>query len=89
MEYIKQDDNTLKVVTQVEVPQTEEKTYDYDFLKSQEVSILKSKNDFIQARDKELDEVRGLLAQCEALGIKSKVESELAEQQAIEQQLTK
>ena len=72
-EYTKIDDTTLKVVKPIEAT-TEEKTYDLDFLKSQEVSILKSKNDYCDARDKELAEVRELIAQCETLGVLSKTE---------------
>ena len=77
------DDTTLKVIKPIEAT-TEEKTYDLDFLKSQEVSILKSKNDYCDARDKELAEVRELLAQCESLGVLSKTEVALATETARE-----
>jgi len=39
-------------------------------LKQQELDILKQKNDFIEARDKELVEVRKIIAEAEKLGIK-------------------
>lgn len=71
--YNRLDDSTIEVVKPVEVtPET--KTYDIGFLKQQELDITKSKNDFIETRDKELAEVRELLSQCEILDIKPKVE---------------
>ena len=77
MEYTKEDSTTLKVVTPT-VATEEVQTYNIDFLKAQEVSILKSKNDFIEARDKELVEVRTLIEQCTLLGIVSSLEKEVA-----------
>jgi hypothetical protein len=70
--YEKKDDTTLQVTKPVEV---KEETHEYtlDFLKSQEVQILKQKNDYVEARDKELLEVRTLIAEAEKLGIKEKV----------------
>lgn len=87
MEYTKKDDNTLQVIKAVEV---KEETHEYslDFLKRQEVNILKQKNDFIEARDKELVEVRELIAQCETLGIKEKVAVEL-EVETLKEELIK
>ena len=76
MEYTKEDSMTLKVVTPT-VTTEEVQTYNIDFLKEQEVSILKSKNDFIEVRDKELAEVRTLIAKCKELGIISKIETNL------------
>ena len=72
MEYIKKDENTLSVTKPVEV---KEETHEYtlEFLKQQEVQILKQKNDFVEARDNELLEVRELIAQCKNLGIKEGV----------------
>lgn len=100
MEYIKNSESELKVIKEIEVAPTTEQVYDYDFLKNQEISILKSKNDFVQARDKELEEVRALIAKCEELGIRSKIELEaeqkaeeletkLEEQVALEEELNK
>ena len=76
MEYTKEDSTTLKVVTPT-VTTEEVQTYNIDFLKEQEISILKNKNDFIESRDKELVEVRTLIAKCKELGIVSKVETDL------------
>lgn len=70
--YEKVDDITLKVTKEVEI-KSEENTYGLDFLKQQEINILKQKNDFIEARDKELVEVMELIAKCEELGIKSEI----------------
>jgi hypothetical protein len=74
-------DDTLKVVKPIS--STEENTYTLDALKKQEVDILKQKNDFVEARNKELVEVRALIAKCEELGIKSELEKELAEEEVI------
>ena len=76
--YAKVDESTLSEKKPVEII-TEEVTYDYDFLKQQEISILKQRDDFVEARNKELSDVRNLIAKCEELGIKSKV-VELAEE---------
>jgi len=73
--YEKLDGVTLKVTTPIE--STKETTYDIEFLKNQEISILKSKNDFCEARDKELLEIRALIAKCNELGIKPTAEVEL------------
>jgi len=75
-EYTKKDDTTLTVVKS----ETKEETNDYtlDFLKQQELDILKQKNDFIEARDKELVEVRKIIAEAEKLGIKTALEVEEA-----------
>lgn len=69
--YEKVDDTTLKVTTPVEI-QTEEKTFDLDFLESQREAIMKQKADFIQARDLELEEIRILIFKCGELGVQSK-----------------
>jgi hypothetical protein len=84
MEYVKKDEVTLEVIKPVE---TKEETNEYklDFLKQQEVDILKQKNDFIEARNKELEEVRILIAKCEELGIKSQIEIDLANEIAEEE----
>jgi len=73
MEYAKKDDVTLSVTKPVEVKE-ETKEYDLDFLKQQEVDILKQMNDFVDARKVELEEVRELIAKCEELGVRSKVD---------------
>lgn len=84
MEYIKKDEVTLEVTKPVETTE-ETKEYKLDFLKQQELDILKQKNDFVEARNKELDEVRALIAKCEELGVKSQQEVELAEETAKEE----
>jgi len=81
--YEKVDETTIKVVKPVEV-QSEEKTYDLDFLRQQEIDILKQKNDFVEARNKELAEVRDLIAKCEELGVKSNLEIEQAKELTLE-----
>jgi len=77
--YEKVDDTTLKVIKPI-VTKAEENTYDLDFLKQREISILKEKNDFIELRNKELEEVRTLIAKCEELGVKSITEVALSEE---------
>ena len=84
MEYNKKDDTTLEVVKSVETVE-EKKEYKLDFLKQQEVDILKQKNDFVDARNKELEEVRALIVKCEELGIQSQVEFDLASEEAKEE----
>ena len=81
MEYVKKDDTTLQVTKPVEIAEVVQE-YDLDFLKQQEVAILKSMNDFVDARKVELAEVQDLIAQCEKLGIQSRVEVALAAEQA-------
>jgi len=70
MDYIKINANTLSVTKPVEI---KEETHEYtlDFLKQQEIDILRQKNDFIEARDKELLEVRTLISEAEKLGLKT------------------
>jgi len=74
MEYIKKDETTLKVVKPIE----EVREYNLDFLRDQEIAILRQKNEFVAERDKELEEVRALIAKCEELGVKSQKEIDLA-----------
>lgn len=73
MEYKKKDETTLKVVKTIKA-KTEENEYDLNFLKQQEINILRQKNEFMEARDRELEEVRNLIKQAENLGIKLKEE---------------
>lgn len=83
MEYTKQDEATLAVT---KTPEVKEEVVEYklDFLKQQELDILRQKNEFVEARNKELEEVRNLIAKCEELGIKSAVEIEIAKEEIIE-----
>ena len=73
-EYIKFNDTTIHV-TKTETKE-EVRTYDLDFLKEQEANIIAQKKRDNEARDKELEEVQTLIAECEKLNIKTS--SELA-----------
>ena len=83
MEYIKKDETTLEATKSVETKE-EVNEYKLDFLKKQEINILKQKNDFVETRDLELLEIRELIAKCEELGVKSEIEVKLAEETAKE-----
>lgn len=74
MEYNKIDDSSFEVVKEVAVVEPVKTVYKIDFLKEQEVSILKAMNEQIAQRQKELDEVRELIAQAELLGLKTNEE---------------
>ena len=82
MEYSKVNDTTIRATKSVEIAEVVN-TYDLDFLKQQEIAILRAKNDYIAARDRELDEVRTLIAECGKLGIKGRAEVKLAEEEII------
>ena len=75
MIYTKKDETILVVTKSVETKE-ETNEYNLDELKAQELSILKSRNDFIEQRDVELAEVRGLISECVKLDIKSQLEVE-------------
>jgi hypothetical protein len=81
MDYIKKDETTLRVVKPVE---TKEETQDYklEFLKKQELQILKDLNDYTAKRKEELAEVRTLIAEAEKLGIKETIDVEIEEEDA-------
>jgi len=72
-EYIKKDEVTLEVTKPVEATE-ETNEYKLDFLKDQELSIIKQKDEFVNARNKELLEVREMIAKCTELGVKSELE---------------
>ena len=82
-------ETTLLVTKPVEVAPIEAKEYKLDFLKQQEVAILKQKNDYIEARDKELLEVREMISQAEGLGIKSEIAVKLEAETVREEALIK
>jgi len=82
--YTKVDETTLKMTAEVPVEQ-KETTYNLDFLRQQELDILKQKNDFVEARNAELEEVRNLIAKCEELGVKSSLEIETAKEITLEE----
>ena len=75
MIYTKKDEPILVVTKSVETKE-ETNEYNLDELKAQELSILKSRNDFIEERDVELAEVRVLISECVKLDIKSQLEVE-------------
>ena len=75
MIYTKKDETILVVTKSVETKE-ETNEYNLDELKAQELSILKSRNEFIEERDVELAEVRGLISECVKLDIKSQLEVE-------------
>lgn len=75
-EYTKIDDSTMEVVKPAPVVEPTIVTYNIDQLKAQELSILQSKNDYVEERNKELEEVRSLIAEAERLGLKTKEEME-------------
>jgi hypothetical protein len=81
-EYTKKDDTTLTVAKS----ETKEETNDYtlEFLQKQLLDITKQKNDFIEARNKEIDEVKTLIAEAEKLGIKTALEIEEAKTDPLE-----
>ena len=66
------DDNQIKV-TKEETTSTEN-TFTYEYLLSQKEAIQKQKDRDNEARDKELDEINALLAECDKLNITVKVE---------------
>lgn len=65
------DDSTLEVTKEAVVLEPVVNSYTIDFLKKQELDILKQMNDYITQRQKELDEVRVLIAESERLGLKT------------------
>lgn len=68
------DASTMEVVKNIPIVEPVKTTYTMDFLKSQELSILKSMNDFIDARQVELADVRALIDQATSLGLKTQAE---------------
>jgi len=70
----KKIENELEVSKVPEVVEPVVTKYKLDFLKEQELSILKSMNDFVEQRQKELAEVRTLIAEAEKLGLKTSEE---------------
>jgi len=71
METFEKVDNTLKVVK--EETTQEENTYDLDFLKKQLIDITTQRDEFVEARNKEIKEVEDLISKCNELGVKSEV----------------
>lgn len=85
IQYTKLSSDTMQVVKQVEVITPEPVTlmYSLDELKSKELSILKSINDFVYSQQTELENVRELIKQANSLGLKTSLEIQ-AEQVVIE-----
>src|ERR1035437_864840 len=86
-QYTKLADDTMKVVKTLPTPPAPEPVtvmYSLDQLKTQELSILKSINDFNETQQTALTEVRELISQANALGIKTNVQIQ-AEQVIAEQ----
>jgi hypothetical protein len=71
---IKLNDSEIQITKEVPVVEPVKVTYNIDFLKEQEVTILKDLNDYTEKRKTELEEVRNLIAKCEELGLKTKAE---------------
>jgi len=69
METKKIDDYTLQVTRVVPAQEIAQK-YDYNFLLHQKESIEKDLARYTSERQAELNEINGLLAECEKLGIK-------------------
>jgi hypothetical protein len=87
--YTKLADDTMQVVKQAEVVTPEPVTvmYSLDELKNRELSILKSINDFNDAQQKDLADVRELISQAEKLGLLTSVEITANAVQAEQQKL--
>ena len=69
MEITKISDNEIQVSKQIDIPPTIT-SYKYDFLISQKNRIIEDANNYLIARQKELNEVLTLISGAEALGIK-------------------
>ena len=74
-QYIALESGKLQVVKAAPIPTPETQEYDYDFLIKQRADIIADANKYLEARQAELDNVNELIAQAEALGIKSKIEN--------------
>ena len=72
MEITKINDSTIQVTKELAAPDPIISKYDYDFLVSQRSRIIADANNYIDARQAELDEVNEILDKCDTLGIKSK-----------------
>lgn len=75
--YTKLDEKTLQVTTEKTVTKTQ--NYSLDYLKEQEVDILKSINDYVEKQKTELANIQDLIAKCKELDIKPPAEIKAAE----------
>lgn len=82
--YTKVSESEFEVSKVAEVVAPVVTKYSLDFLKKQELDILKSMNDFIAQREKELLEVRGLISEAGKLGLKTR--EELQAEKVIEEE---
>lgn len=62
-------------VTKITPAVEEVMEYDYAFLLSQRAQIQLDMDNYIKARQTELDEVNRLITQCESLGVKLRVDT--------------
>lgn len=87
-QYQKINNSEMKVIKDAPIVVPVESTYSIDFLKQQELGILKQMNDYIATRQTELAEVRELISQAETLGLKTSeailAESVVAEEAKLE-----
>jgi hypothetical protein len=72
MEAVKISDSEFEITKKVEVVEPTRVKYNINFLKEQEVNILKDMNSYIEKRQIELEEVRGLISKAESIGLKTK-----------------
>lgn len=77
MDATKVDKFTIQVTK--EVVQTTVQKYEYNYLLAQKNAIEEDRAKYLEQRDKELEEVNALIAECEKLGIKPIVEKEIDE----------
>lgn len=61
------DEHTIKV----ELTDTHEFKYDFDFLISQREILQEQKDKFLEQKDKELEKIDKLIKRCKELGVKS------------------
>lgn len=71
MQTEKINDSEMLVTKDAVVAEPTKNTYSIDFLKKQELDILKQMNDFVEQRQKELEEVRSLIGEADKLGLKT------------------
>lgn len=67
------DENTIQV--EKEEIKTSVNKYDYNFLLSQKEAIEKQRDEYVAARQKELDEINLLISEAEKLGVKAREEA--------------
>jgi Pyruvate/2-oxoacid:ferredoxin oxidoreductase gamma subunit len=73
MSAVKVSESKVEITIQPETPEPKVEVYDYDFLINQRASIIKQANDFMTARQVELDDIDAKLALCDEQGVTSAV----------------